>query len=75
MEVKTRCSSIQAPPQDNVDAAKQRRIAKAAQAFLRTSKGLPMHGKECLFDVVAVTFGQDSVKTRYIEQAYIPVYL
>ncbi len=75
VEVKARCSSIPAPPQDNVDTAKQRRIAKAAQAYLRTSQRLPGHNMECMFDVVAVTYGRDSVRTEYIEQAYIPVYI
>lgn len=75
VEVKARCSNIQAPPQDNVDTAKQRRIAKAAQAYLRTSRGLPARNMECMFDVIAVTYGRDSVRTEYIEQAYIPVYI
>lgn len=75
VEVKTRCHSIQAPPQDNVDRAKQRRIARAAQAYLKTSRGLPLRNMECLFDVVAVTFDGPSVYTEYLEQAYMPVYI
>lgn len=34
VEVKTRRSNIQAPPQDNVDRRKQQRISKAANAYL-----------------------------------------
>ena len=75
VEVKTRCHSIQAPPQENVDRSKQRRIAKAAQAYLRTSRGFPLRNMECLFDVVAVTFDGPSVYTEYFEQAYMPVYI
>ena len=75
VEVKARCSNIQAPPQENVDRAKQQRTAKAAQAYLRTSRGFPFRNKECLFDVVAVIFDGPSVQTEYFEQAYIPVYL
>lgn len=75
VEVKTRCSSIQVPPQDNVDAMKQKRITKAAQAYLRTERGIPARNMDCLFDVVAVTYGRDSVRTEYFEQAYIPVYI
>lgn len=75
VEVKARHSSIQAPPQDNVDFVKQRKITKAAQAYLRKSRGLPICSMECTFDVVAVTFGKDSVKTEYLEQAFIPVYI
>lgn len=75
VEVKSRCHSVQAPPQDNVDRAKQRRIAKAAQAYLRTSRGLPLKNMECLFDVVAVTFDGHSAYTEYLEQAYMPLYI
>lgn len=75
VEVKSRCHSIQAPPQENVDRAKQRRTAKAAQAFLRTSQGLSFRNMECLFDVVAVTFDGTSVYTEYLEQAYMPLYI
>ncbi len=75
VEVKSRCRSIQAPPQDNVDRAKQKRIAKAAQAYLRTSRGFPLRNMDCLFDVVAVTFDGPSVCAEYFEQAYMPVYI
>lgn len=75
VEVKARCHSIQAPPQENVGLAKQQRTAKAAQAYLRTSRGFPFRNMECLFDVVAVIFDGPSVQTEYFEQAYIPVYL
>lgn len=75
VEVKARCRSIQAPPQENVTLLKQRRTAKAAQAYLRTSRGLPFRNAECLFDVVAIIFDGPSVQTEYFEQAYIPVYL
>ena len=38
VEVKARRESIQAPPQDNVDHVKQRRIAAAAKGYLRSRK-------------------------------------
>lgn len=75
VEVKTRCQSIQAPPQDNVDRVKQQRIAKAAQAYLRTSRGLPFRNTECMFDIIAITFTGNVVRTEYIRQAYIPLYI
>lgn len=74
VEVKTRRKSIQAPPQDNVDVAKQRKIARAAQAFLRSSGAMLMKNAECCFDVVAVTFSGEEATTEYIENAYIPIY-
>ena len=75
VEVKTRQRNIQAPPQENVDRTKQRKIAKAAIGFLKTAKGLPYGNLECMFDVVAVTFGRGDVKTEWFPQAYIPIYL
>lgn len=75
VEVKARRSSIQAPPQDNVDAAKQRRTAKAAKAYLKSAQGAAFRNLECMFDVVAVTFTCDPAKIEYFEQAYIPIYL
>lgn len=74
VEVKTRRKNIQAPPQDNVDAAKQRHIAKAAMRYLGTRKGLPYSGLECMFDIIAVTFDGDSAHTEWFPQAYIPMY-
>jgi putative endonuclease len=75
IEVKTRKMHIQAPPQDNVNALKQQRTAKAALAYLKTKKGLPYGNYECLFDVIAVTFGPNEAKTDWFPQAYIPIYL
>lgn len=75
VEVKTRRENIQAPPQENVDHIKQRRIAKAAVNFLRKSRGKQFHDMDCHFDVIAVTFVKDQVQTEYFPQAYIPIYL
>lgn len=75
VEVKARKDSIQAPPQENVDRLKQRRIVKAAQNFLRTGKGIPFGSHECMFDVAAVTFREDRADIEWIPQAYIPIYV
>ena len=75
MELKTRRDSIQAPPQYNVDRAKQSRITKAALGFLHSGKGLPLSSYECHFDVVAVTFSGGSYSTEWFPQAYIPIYV
>ncbi len=75
VEVKTRSRSIQAPPQENVDRLKQRKIIQAAKGFLRTKKGLPYGSCEYNFDVIAVTFEGDSVRKEWFPQAYIPMYL
>ena len=75
VEVKSRRSSIQAPPQESVDRGKQNRIIKAAHGFLRTKKGLPYGNHECHFDIIAVTFKGDTWSTEWFPQAYIPLYL
>ena len=75
VEVKARRESIQAPPQENVSRAKQRRIAAAAKSFLRSRKELPFGSDECHFDVVAVTFKENTALVEYFPDAYIPIYL
>lgn len=75
VEVKTRQKSIQAPPQENVNAAKQKRTAKAALGYLNSAKSLPSRDMECIFDVVAVTFDAERADVDWIPQAYIPLYI
>ena len=75
VEVKTRRENIQAPPQENVDWRKQRRIVQAAGSFLKSGKGLAFGDRDCLFDIVAVTFENDRARIDYFPQAYIPIYL
>ena len=75
VEVKARRESIQAPPQDNVDRAKQRRIASAAKGFLRSRRGMAFNCSECHFDIVAVTFTETTTQVEYFYDAYIPIYL
>ena len=75
VEVKTRQKSIQAPPQDNVNTAKQKRITKAALGYLHSAKGLPGKDLECIFDVIAVTFEGETFNVEWIPQAFIPLYI
>ena len=73
VEVKTRRSNIQAPPQDNVDIGKQKRIVSAAKKYLSACR--PAGYEECFFDVAAITFEGDTARIEWIPQAYIPIYL
>lgn len=75
VEVKTRQQSIQAPPQDNVDRIKQRRIANAAGRYLSSSAKLPHRDLECFFDVAAVIFDAEGAHLEWIPQAFIPIYV
>ena len=75
VEVKTRRESVQAPPQESVNRRKQSRIVRAAQSFLRSSRGKPFGSHECMFDVVAVTFHGDEHSAEWIPQAFMPIYV
>ena len=55
VEVKTRRSQEAGHPVEAVDAAKQRRVARAAQVFLKRHGLLDYPGR---FDVVAVTWAE-----------------
>lgn len=75
VEVKTRQSGIQAPPQENVGNAKQRNIATAARRYLKTAKGRTFTDMECMFDVIAITMDSKETHIEWFPQAYIPMYL
>lgn len=75
VEVKTRKSGIQAPPQDNVDWRKQARIAKAASMYLKSGRGREIAGRECFFDVFTVIFSASGTyETEWFPQAYLPIF-
>ena len=75
VEVKTRQKNIQAPPQENVGAGKQRRLVKAALSYLHSAKELPGRDHECIFDIIAITFEGASAKVEWIPQAFLPLYI
>jgi putative endonuclease len=75
VEVKTRQQNVQAPPQDNVNKAKQKRIVSAALGYLNNAQGLPRKDLECFFDVVAITFEDGEANVEWIPQAFIPLYI
>ncbi len=73
VEVKTRQKNVQAPPQENVNKAKQKRITSAALSYLKKS---PLHrSMECFFDVAAITFEGEQACVEWIPQAFIPMYI
>ena len=74
VEVKSRKFSVQAPPQESVNKAKQQNIVRAATRYLRSEKGLQYCSLECMFDVFAITFNKESTTTEWIPQAYIPIF-
>ena len=74
VEVKARRNSIQAPPQDCVGKTKQEKITKAALRYLKSAEGRQFRNMEYMFDVIAVTFEGDEVRTEMFPQAFIPIY-
>lgn len=75
VEVKTRRPPFQALPQDCVDRAKQRNIAKAAAAYMRSAKGRRAGDAEIWFDIVAVILDGSNETVEYIPGAYTPIYI
>ena len=76
VEVKSRMAPLSAEPEENVTPSKQRKIAKAALGYLHGSKELGMAGcSEVHFDVVAVVFDGEEVRTEWFPDAFFPMYV
>lgn len=73
VEVKSRVAPVMASPEENVRQEKQRRIAKAAGAYLR-QKGSRLGDAEVWLDVAAVVFDGGTVNVEYFPAAYMPVF-
>lgn len=75
VEVKTRREPFMLDPQDCVDAKKQKRLVRAATAYMRSACPKHLKRSEILFDIVSVTFAADGKKTvKYFPGAWIPMY-
>lgn len=76
VEVKSRMAPVAAAPEENVTAAKQRKVAEAALRYLRTSKDERLSGDlEANFDVVAVTFDGGREIVEWFPNAFYPMYV
>lgn len=76
VEVKSRVAPVAVEPEENVTAAKQRKIADAALRFLHKSKDKRLAGDlEVNFDVVAVTFDGGKEIVEWFPNAFYPVYV
>ena len=76
VEVKSRVAPVAAAPEENVTAAKQRKVADAALRFLHKSKDERLAGDlEVNFDVVAVTFDGGEEIVEWFPNAFYPVYV
>ena len=71
VEVKTRSSDLRGSPSEAVDDAKQKRISKAALAYLKRHHMLEYR---CRFDVIAITWPECQKKpvVTHFENAFQP---
>lgn len=67
VEVKTRTSAAFGSPLEAVDGRKQRRMAKAALAYLSAGN---LHGRPARFDVVAVRLQQGGPQIEHVRNAF-----
>ena len=76
VEVKRRVAPVAVSPEENVTAAKQKKVADAALRYLHTSKDKRLSADlEVSFDVVAVTFDGGGEIVEWFPNAYYPMYL
>lgn len=78
VEVKSRQEPVEGEPWEAVTQAKQRRIAGAAKAYLRSAglKESGFHPEECHFDIVTIVWNEsgDRCSKEFIPDAYILIY-
>ena len=76
VEVKSRVAPVAVSPEENVTAAKQKKVADAALRYLHTSNDKRLSADlEVSFDVVAVTFDGGGEIVEWFPNAYYPMYL
>ncbi|MDO4825927.1 MAG: YraN family protein [Bacteroidia bacterium] len=75
VEVKTRTAPSGAEPEESVGLAKQRKLVAAAEAFVHKRGNEALKENQDLhFDVFSVIFERESVRVRYIPEAFIPIF-
>jgi len=76
VEVKSRTAPVSASPQENVNAAKQRKIAAGALRYLNSTKDERLaRDLEVIFDVIAVVFDGGKTIVEYFPHAFTPMYV
>ena len=70
VEVKTRTGGRHADPQDAVNPAKQQRLLRSAEFFLRQTHS---EDRPCRLDVIAITLDEDgNMEVEHIKGAFGP---
>ncbi len=76
VEVKSRVAPAAVAPEANVTVTKQKRLARAALAYLNSSKDSRLTGDaEVNFDVVTVVFDKGKTDIEFFPNAFYPIYL
>lgn len=74
VEVKTRKAPAIAEPERNVGPLKQKRLVRAASAYLNDNQIKWIDAQEVFFDVISVLICPDGPQINYYPQAFIPTY-
>ena len=74
VEVKTRKAPAIAEPERNVGPLKQKRLVRAASAYLHDNQIKWIDAQEVFFDVISVLICPDGPQIKYYPQAFIPTY-
>ena len=76
VEVKSRTEPVTADPIVNVNTLKQKRMVRAASAFLNSHGRLQLPpDAEVCFDVITIIFNNSSQRIEYYPKAFIPIYV
>jgi putative endonuclease len=71
VEVRSRTAPYMVSPLDSVNREKQRRLFRAASAYVKRHN----IDKEVIFDIVTITYEEDSHYIEYHKGALIPLYV
>lgn len=71
IEVRSRTAPYLISPLDSVDRTKQRKIIRAASAYMKRFR----IRKEVVFDIVSVTYFENGYNIEYYEGAFFPLYI
>lgn len=69
VEVKTRENRYAGPPEVHVNMAKQRKIIRAAGAYVEQNN----IEQELRFDIIAIIYNQKEKSINHIEEAFYPI--
>ena len=75
VEVKSRRGPVDVAPEEGVTLRKQRRVARAAAAWLARPDRPKLPEMEAFMDVAAVTFLPDRTEIAWFPAAFVPIFV